>query len=127
MHTVWMETMDRKELVKKIVEARRVPQKYKGQDPKKHSDLYTDENPKGTIHGLGFKTGEDAARSIRKIQGSGRKHAHKVQAAIAMGQRAEVASKRAKDPAKRRNLAAAAGKYKTFLERMKKITKKRNK
>jgi hypothetical protein len=22
---------------------------------KKHSDLYTDENPKGTIHGLGFK------------------------------------------------------------------------
>ena len=21
----------------------------------KHSDLYTDENPKGTIHGLGFK------------------------------------------------------------------------
>ena len=112
--------MDRKELVKKIVEARRVPQKYKGQDPKKHSDLYTDENPKGTIHGLGFKTGADAARSIRK-------NAHKVQAAIAMGQRAEVASKRAKDPAKRRNLAAAAGKYKTFLERMKKITKKRNK
>ena len=22
---------------------------------KKHSDLYTDENPKDTIHGLGFK------------------------------------------------------------------------
>ena len=22
---------------------------------KKHSDLYTDENPKGTIHGLGFQ------------------------------------------------------------------------
>ena len=22
---------------------------------KKHSDLYTDEDPKGTIHGLGFK------------------------------------------------------------------------
>ena len=28
----------------------------KGQpaDSDKHSDLYTDENPKGTIHGLGF-------------------------------------------------------------------------
>ena len=24
---------------------------------KKHSDLYTDENPKGTIHGLGFTDG----------------------------------------------------------------------
>ena len=26
---------------------------------KKHSDLYTDENPKGTIHGLGFKDVKD--------------------------------------------------------------------
>ena len=34
----------------------RIPRK-KGQPAgsKKHSDLYTDENPKGTIHGLGFK------------------------------------------------------------------------
>ena len=34
----------------------RIPRK-KGQpaNSKKHSDLYTDENPKGTIHGLGFK------------------------------------------------------------------------
>ena len=33
-----------------------IPRK-KGQpaNSKKHSDLYTDENPKGTIHGLGFK------------------------------------------------------------------------
>ena len=37
-------------------EAPRIPRK-KGQPAKsdKHSDLYTDENPKGTIHGLGFK------------------------------------------------------------------------
>ena len=34
----------------------RIPRK-KGQPAgsDKHSDLYTDENPKGTIHGLGFK------------------------------------------------------------------------
>ena len=34
----------------------RIPRK-KGQPlgSDKHSDLYTDENPKGTIHGLGFK------------------------------------------------------------------------
>ena len=34
----------------------RIPRK-KGQpaNSKKHSDLYTDENPKDTIHGLGFK------------------------------------------------------------------------
>lgn len=114
-------------LTQAFLEGRRIPEKYPGQDPKKHSDLYTDENPKGTIHGLGFKTGADAERSIRKIKGSGRKHAHKVQAAIAMGQRAKVASKRAKDPTKRRNLAAAAGKYRSFLDKMKKITKKRNK
>ena len=29
----------------------------------KHSDLYTDENPKGTIHGLGFT---DAAKALAK-------------------------------------------------------------
>ena len=30
----------------------------------KHSDLYTDENPKGTIHGLGFV--DEKGRSIYK-------------------------------------------------------------
>ena len=36
----------------------RTPRK-KGQHAgsSKHSDLYTDENPKGTIHGLGFQMG----------------------------------------------------------------------
>ena len=32
---------------------------------KKHSDLYTDEDPKGTIHGLKFATVEDAKASYR--------------------------------------------------------------
>ena len=34
----------------------------------KHSDLYTDENPKGTIHGLGFVDREKAVQSINKIK-----------------------------------------------------------
>ena len=32
----------------------------------KHSDLYTDENPKGTIHGLGFTDAETARTSVNK-------------------------------------------------------------
>jgi len=31
----------------------------------KHSDLYTDENPKGTIHGLGFTDRAKAVQSKR--------------------------------------------------------------
>ena len=45
----------------------------------KHSDLYTDENPKGTIHGLGFTDRAKAKQSINKIKGSGKTHAHKMQ------------------------------------------------
>jgi hypothetical protein len=44
----------------------------------KHSDLYTDEDPKGTIHGLKFATPDDAEDSVRKIKSSGRSHAHKI-------------------------------------------------
>ena len=51
----------------------RIPRK-KGQPAKskKHSDLYTDEDPKGTIHGLKFTTVADAQRSVRKIKNSRR-------------------------------------------------------
>ena len=54
----------------------RIPRK-KGQPAKsdKHSDLYTDENPRGTIHGLGFKDVETARASVKKIENSG-KHTH---------------------------------------------------
>ena len=47
---------------------RRIPRK-KGQPvgSKKHSDLYTDENPKGTIRGLKFTTVADARASVAKI------------------------------------------------------------
>ena len=86
----------------------------------KHSDLYTDENPKGTIHGLGFTDGEKARQSVNKIKGSGKSHAHKIQAAIAMSQRAKVASERAKDPERKKDLAAAHRVYQSFINTNKK-------
>ena len=94
---------------------RRVPRK-KGQPAKskKHSDLYTDENPKGTIHGLKFATVRDAEASVRRIRASGKTHAHKTQAAIAMEQRARAAGK-----------AAPAAVYRKFIEAQKRKTKKR--
>ena len=99
----------------------RVPRK-PGQkaDSKKHSDLYTDENPKGTIHGLGFTDAETARTSVNKIKNSGKTHAHKIQAAIAMSQRAKVASGRAKDPKKKKDLGAAHRVYQSFIDTNKK-------
>ena len=95
----------------------RIPRK-KGQpaNSKKHSDLYTDENPKGTIHGLGFKTVKDAKRSVAKIKRSKRTHAHKTQAAIAMEQRAREMGKK-----------SAAGIYRTFINAQKRKTKAKRK
>ena len=94
---------------------RRVPRK-KGQPAKskKHSDLYTDENPKVTIRGLKFATVKDAEASVRRIRASGRTHAHKTQAAIAMEQRARAAGKK-----------AAAAVYRKFIEAQKRKTKQR--
>ena len=91
----------------------RVPRK-KGQPAKskKHSDLYTDENPKGTIYGLKFTTAKDAQASVRRIRASGRSHAHKTQAAIAMEQRARAAGKK-----------AAAAVYRKFIESQKRKTR----
>ena len=80
-----------------------------------HSDLYTDENPKGTIHGLKFATVQDAKDSVKKIESSGKSHAHKIQAAIAMEQRARVMGK-----------TAPADVYRAYIEKMKKITKQKN-
>ena len=95
---------------------KRIPRK-KGQPAKskKHSDLYTDENPKGTIRGLKFATVKDAEESVRKIKSSGRSHAHKTQAAIAMEQRARVAGKK-----------AAAAVYRKFIEQQKRKTRASN-
>ena len=97
--------------------APRIPRK-KGQraNSKKHSDLYTDENPKGTIKGLGFAKVKDAVSSVAKIKASSRSHAHKTQAAIAMEQRARVAGKK-----------SAAAVYRKFINAQKKITANRKK
>ena len=82
---------------------------------KKHSDLYTDENPKGTIHGLGFKDVATAKASVSKIRNSSRSHAHKIQAAVAMEQRAREMGK-----------TSEAAVYRKFINTMKKKTKKMN-
>ena len=100
-----------------LVKASRIPRK-KGQPAgsKKHSDLYTDENPKGTIHGLGFKNPAKARQSVSKIKNSSRSHAHKTQAAIAMEQRADEMGKKQE-----------AAIYRNFIEQQKKKTKQMKK
>ena len=98
---------------------KRIPEKRKDgtKRPKsKHSDLYTDEDPKGTIHGLGFKDEATARSSVSKIRKSGRSHAHKIQAAVAMEQRARAAGK-----------AGPAAVYRKYINSMKKKTKARKK
>ena len=102
-------------------DTKRIPQK-PGQKDKsdKHSDLYTDEDPRGTIHGLGFTDGKKARQSVNKIKNSGRTHAHKIQAAIAMSQRAKVASQRAKDPQKKKDLGQAHKVYQRYIDTNKK-------
>ena len=98
-------------------EAPRIPRK-KGQPAgsDKHSDLYTDENPKGTIKGLGFKDVETARASVSKIKGSGKTHAHKIQAAVAMEQRAKEMGK-----------SAEAAIYRKYINQMKEKTKEMQK
>ena len=94
----------------------RIPRK-KGRPAgsKKHSDLYTDENPKGTIKGLKFATVKDAKASVSKIRGSGKSHAHKIQAAVAMEQRAREMGK-----------TSQAAVYRAYINKMKKKTKAKN-
>ena len=100
-----------------LQEGPRIPRK-KGQPAgsDKHSDLYTDENPKGTIKGLGFKDVATAKASVAKIKASDRTHAHKIQAAIAMEQRARVMGKKAE-----------AAVYRKYINQMKEKTKRMNK
>tara|TARA_R100001463_G_scaffold16888_5_gene43589 strand:- start:9607 stop:13329 length:3723 start_codon:yes stop_codon:yes gene_type:complete len=99
-----------------VKEAARKPRK-KGQhrNSPNHSDLYTDENPKGTIKGLKFATVKDAKASVSKINGSGKSHAHKIQAAVAMEQRAKEMGK-----------ASQAAVYRAYINKMKKKTKAKN-
>jgi uncharacterized protein YoxC len=98
-----------------LIEEPRVPRK-KGQHrgSSSHSDLYTDENPKGTIKGLKFATVDDAKASVGKIKSSGKTHAHKIQAAVAMEQRAREMGK-----------TSQAAVYRAFINKMKKKTRRK--
>ena len=107
-----MNALRKKNGLELLKEEKRIPKTRKNQDPDTHSDLYTDEDPRGTIHGLGFKDVETAEASVRKIKASDRTHAHKIQAAIAMEQRAKVMKK-----------TAEAAVYRKYIEQMKKKTK----
>ena len=113
-----MPTINGRKIVnfRKMEEAARKPRK-KGQhrNSPNHSDLYTDENPKGTIKGLKFATVKDAIASVKKIKGSGKSHAHKIQAAVAMEQRAKEMGKK-----------SAAAVYRAFINKMKEKTKRKN-
>ena len=114
----WIANEIKKKKMKEDIDAApRIPRK-KGQPggSKNQSDLYTDENPKGTIHGLGFKDVETARASVKKIENSGKTHAHKIQAAIAMEQRARVMGK-----------TQEAAIYRAYINKMKKKTKEMNK
>ena len=109
-------------------DTKRIPRK-PGQKAKsdKHSDLYTDEDPRGTIHGLGFKDAETAKKGIAIINKAKRTHAHKVQATLVMQQRAKQAIKTTKDPEKKANLRDAFKIWTDHLEKLKQKTKEMNK
>ena len=108
------------EHIAKLIERKnpRIPKKYEGQDPSEHSDLYTDEDPKGTIKGLGFKDKATAEKSVNIIKRSGKTHAHKIQAAMAMEQRARF------HPNATPGIKAAQKVYAKFIEEMKEKTKR---
>ena len=69
----------------------RVPKKYKNESPEHHSDLFTDENPKKTVHDLKFRNSRDAKRSISKLKNLYKNNkitfAHMRQIGITMEQR----------------------------------------
>ena len=85
-------------------------------EKKKKGDLYTDDNPKDTIKKLGYKDVSTARASVSRIRKSGRSHAHKIQAAVSMEQRAKAAGK-----------SGPAAIYRKFINSMKKKTKAKNK
>jgi len=108
--------------------SKRIPRK-EGQkrNSDKHSDLYTDENPENTIHGLGFKDKETAKESINIIKNIDRTHQHKVLASLVMKQRAKVAIERTKDKEKKSNLKEAFKIWSEFLEELKEKTEENQK
>ena len=71
----------------------RIPRK-KGQpaNSKKHSDLYTDENPRDTVK-IKFATPADARATVAKVKRIDKPFARKIQILTVMEQRAKVMGK----------------------------------
>ncbi len=69
----------------------RVPKRFKGEAPQHHSDLFTDENPKKTVHGLRFRSRKDSRDSIKRLRSLYKNNkitfAHMRQIGITMEQR----------------------------------------
>ena len=78
----------------------------------------------GPLGSLGLGGGSYGAMhpiaSLGDTPPKGRHRTHKMQAAIAMSQRAKVASKRAKDPEKKKDLGQASKVYQDFINKNKK-------
>lgn len=106
-----------------MADKRRPRKKGQHRNSPSHDDLFTDENPKGTIKGLGFKDAATANKGVAIINKVKRTHAHKVQATLVMQQRAKEAIKTTKDPKKKENLRAAYKIWTDHLEKLKKKTK----
>ena len=94
---------------------KRDPKKGTGKKPKGSGRrLYTDENPKDTIR-IKFATAKDARATVRKVKRVRKSYARKIQILTVGEQRARVMGK-----------TAEAAVYRRFIEKMKKITKKKN-
>ena len=61
--------------------------------PEDHSDLFTDENPRGTVKGLKFRNAAEAKKSTKRLNSLFRQkkvtYAHAMQIATTMEQRAK--------------------------------------
>jgi hypothetical protein len=79
--------------LKKLSKGSRVPARNKKEDPSHHSDLFTDENPVGTVHNLRFRTEKEAIESVKRVKQLVKNkkitHAHAVQIALTMSQRSK--------------------------------------
>ncbi len=82
----------------------RVPRKTKRKtykNPEDHSDLYTDENPKGTVKGLKFRSRKDAIKSVKRLRNLYKRsritYAHMRQIGTTMEQRSKYHSHPNKD------------------------------
>ena len=95
---------------------KRDPRKGTGKKPKGSGRrLYTDENPKDTVR-IKFATAKDARATVRKVKRIRKSYARKIQILTVGEQRARVMGKK-----------GAAAVYRSYINKMKEITKKRNK